>query len=254
MMVRRLYTIVAALLLAGALPLRAAETAPGTPVEGEQAEKMRAALDKPALGLAVESIETSEIPGMYTVQYANGPVVYATADGGHFIVGDLHRVTADAFVNVTEQRRDRERMKLIAAVDEKDMIIFSPEGPTRTHIDVFTDTTCFYCQKLHREVPALNKLGVEVRYLAYPRGGPGSDGYRQLVTAWCSKDRKQTLTRLKAQQSVPEKLCAGNPVDEQFQLGQQVGVRGTPAVVTEAGKLIPGYQPANQLAETLGLQ
>jgi len=254
MIIRLFHLVVVVALLSGAPLLRAAETGPGTAVAGAHAEKLRTALERPEMGLSVETIEVSEVPGLYAVQYANGPLVYATENGAHFIVGDLHRVTPEGLVNVTELRRDRQRTSLLGAVDEKDMIVFAPEGEPRARISVFTDTTCFYCQKLHREVPALNEQGVEVRYLAWPRGGPVSDGYRQLVTAWCANDRQQTLTRLKARQSVPEKLCADNPIDEQFQLGQQVGVRGTPALVTDDGRLIPGYQPADQLLQTLGLQ
>ena len=118
---------------------------------------------------------------------------------------------------------------------------------------MFTDVTCFYCQKLHKEVPELNKRGVEVRYLAYPRSGADSAGYRQLVGAWCSENPQDTLTRLKNKEAVPVKQCDDNPVQEQYQLGQEMGVRGTPAMITETGQMIPGYQSADQLMVTLGL-
>lgn len=240
-------------LATGAVPVTAEERDEGG-AGSAPLETVRSALERPELGLAVETVEASDIPGLYAVQFANGPVVYATADGSHFIIGDLHEVTADGFVNVTEKRRDDKRVKLIAGVDEKDMIVFSPEGETRAHVNVFTDVTCFYCQKLHREVPQLNAMGIEVRYLAYPRGGPGSEGHRKLVTAWCAEDRQDVLTKLKAKQSVPQQSCENNPVDEQFSLGRQAGVTGTPAIVTAEGQLIPGYQPADQLAATLGLK
>jgi thiol:disulfide interchange protein DsbC len=94
---------------------------------------------------------------------------------------------------------------------------------------------------------------VEVRYLAYPRAGVDSPGYRQLVGAWCAENPQETLTRMKNKESVPSKQCDDNPVAAQYQLGQQVGVRGTPAMVTETGQMIPGYQSADQLMVTLGL-
>ena len=230
-----------------------AATAAAQPVEKAVVEALNKALNQPALGLMVESVETSEIPGMYAVQFANGPLVYSTAAGDYFIVGDLYSVGPDGFVNLGEQRRDGERRDLLAAIDEKDMIIFSPKGETRGRITVFTDVTCFYCQKLHKEVPELNKRGVEVRYLAYPRAGVDSDGYRQLVTAWCADDPQATLTRLKAREAVPLKSCEDNPVAEQYRLGQEMGVRGTPAMITAEGKMIPGYQSADDLMVTLGL-
>ena len=153
-----------------------------------------------------------------------------------------------------QKRRDGERMQKLASVKESDMIIFSPKGETKAHVTVFTDVTCFYCQKLHQEVPQLNAMGVEVRYLAYPRAGLKSDGYNKLASAWCADNRQDILTKLKAKQPVPEKSCDPNPIAQQYQLGQQMGVRGTPAIVTEDGKLIPGYKPAADLVAGLGLK
>jgi len=217
-------------------------------------EKLRAALKNPVMGLEVESVSTSEIPGMYEVQFERGPLVYATADGNFFVVGDLYSTDGGQFVNLTEKRRDGERLALMAGVAKEDMIIFSPEGETRTHISVFTDITCGYCRKLHQEVPELNRRGIEVRYLAYPRAGLGTPGFAQLVTAWCAKDPREALTQLKNGEQVPAQSCADNPVAAQFELGQAVGVRGTPALVTEDGTLVPGYQTADQLMVTLGLE
>jgi thiol:disulfide interchange protein DsbC len=235
------------------LLLTAAWATAGEPADKAIADKLRAALSAPAMGLEVETVETSAIPGLYEVQFTSGPVVYSTATGEHVILGDLFSVSEKGYTNLTEQRRNGERLEQLAKVDPKDMIIFSPEGEARAHITVFTDVSCFYCQKLHKEVPELNRRGVEVRYLAYPRSGVDSPAYRQLVTAWCSSDRQDALTRLKSQLPVPENMCADNPVAAEYQLGQQMGVQGTPALITEDGTLIPGYQSADQLMVTLGL-
>jgi len=162
-------------------------------------------------------------------------------------------VGPEGYVNLAEQRRDGERKEKVDAIAEEDMIVFSPEGEPRAYITVFTDVTCFYCQKLHREVPALNKQGVEVRYLAYPRAGVDSDGYRQLASAWCADNPQDTLTKLKNKETVTAKACDENPIAQQYLLGQQLGVRGTPAIITQSGQMIPGYQSANELMVTLGL-
>lgn len=211
-------------------------------------------LAMPAMGLTVESVSASQLPGLYEVQYGDGgPLVYSTATGDFFLLGDLYAVGADGFVNLGELRRDEQRLKLLDGVKPEDMIVFSPEGKPRAHISVFTDVTCFYCQKLHQEVPELNKRGVEVRYLAYPRAGMDSDGYRKLASAWCAENPQDTLTRLKQKQSVAENVCTPNPIADQYRLGQEVGVRGTPAIVTGSGQMIPGYQSADELMVTLGL-
>lgn len=224
------------------------------PVDKAVEEQLRKNLSIPTMNLAVESVTGSEIPGLYTVQFANGPLVYANATGSYFIVGDLYSVAPDGLVNVTERSRDGERLAEIEAVDTAQMIVFSPEGETRAHVTVFTDSSCFYCQKLHKEVPELNKRGIEVRYLAYPRSGVGSESYRQLASAWCAEDPQDTLTRLKNREDVPDNVCKDNPVAAQYELGGKLGVRGTPAIITESGQMIPGYQSADDLIATLGLK
>jgi thiol:disulfide interchange protein DsbC len=239
--------------LASALLIMLAPIAVAAPADKAQEEKLRAALDVSSMGLKVESVSTSEVPGLFAVQFANGPLVYATAAGDHFIVGDMFAVEGDGFVNLGERRRDEQRLEELAAVPMEEMIVFSPKGEPRAYVNVFTDITCFYCQKLHKEVPKLNAQGVEVRYLAYPRAGLDSPGFSMLASAWCADDPRDTLTRLKNKEVIEPNVCAGNPIAKQFQLGQNVGVRGTPAIITQDGTMIPGYQSADELMGTLGL-
>ncbi len=223
-------------------------------VDASVEAEIRRNLSVPNMNLAVQSVSNSEIPGMYAVQLENGPLVYSGADGKHFIVGDLYEVQGERLVNLTERSRDGERQELIASIAEEDMIIFSPQGEPRGTVTVFTDTTCFYCQKLHQEVPELNAKGIEVRYLAYPRSGIGSESYRQLATAWCAEDPQEALTRLKNREVLDDNVCSGNPVEAQHALGGQLGVRGTPAIVTDSGRMIPGYQAADELIANIGLK
>jgi thiol:disulfide interchange protein DsbC len=204
--------------------------------------------------IKVQSVAPSEIPGLYAVQVQNGPMLYTSADGKYFLHGELFMVQDKSFVNLTEQRGNVERAKEIAAVKVKDAIVFKSKGPTKAVINVFTDVDCGYCQKFHKEVPQLNAMGIEVHYLAYPRAGIGSETYQKLVTAWCAKDRQGTLTRYKNREVVPISTCADNPVAAEFSLGERIGVSGTPSLVTAKGELIPGYVPAEELAQRLGVR
>ena len=204
--------------------------------------------------IGIESVRPSPAPGIVEVQVINGPLLYATEDGGYFFLnGDLHQVSVSGAVNLTEERRSLARKEQLAAVSLEDMVVFSPKGETRDYVSVFTDVTCFYCQKLHREVDQLNAKGVEVRYLAFPRGGINSDGAKKLATAWCADDQQTTLTELKAGMDLPVNDCADNPIAAQYQLGQEMGVSGTPAIITSSGMMIPGYRPAADLIVVLGL-
>ena len=218
-------------------------------------ERMAAALSGFAgQPISIESARPSPAPGIAEVQIEDGPLIYATDDGAYFFLnGDLHQTTATSAVNLTEERRAVARKEQLASVSVDEMLVFSPQGEPRDYIAVFTDVTCFYCQKLHREVDELNAQGIEVRYLAFPRAGVDSEGAQKLATAWCADDQQTTLTELKAGVDLPMNECANNPIAAQYQLGQDMGVTGTPAIVTSSGQMIPGYRPASDLVTVLGL-
>ncbi|GAB1261142.1 DsbC family protein [Aurantivibrio plasticivorans] len=194
------------------------------------------------------------IEGLYQVQVIGGPTLYVEKGGEFFIAGgDLFAIEGTRLVNLQEQQREKERVALLADIDPADQIIFSPEGETKAVVNVFTDIDCGYCQKLHREIEQINALGIEVRYLAYPRSGPNSESANKLAQAWCADDKQAALTKLKNRQNVDSEVCDNNPVAEQYRLGLMMGVTGTPNMITETGEMIGGYAPAAKLAEYLRL-
>jgi len=197
--------------------------------------------------MPIEAIAESPMEGVYQVQLKGGRQLYASADGQFVIQGYMFQFKDGQATNLTEQAQSRSVAKAIEAIPASEMVVFAPEKP-KTHITVFTDTDCGYCQKLHSEVPELNRLGVEVRYMAFPRQGMGSHGATTLTSVWCAKDRQAAMNKAKAREEVAAASC-DNPVAEQYELGQLIGVQGTPAIVLEDGQIIPGYQPAPQLAE-----
>ena len=157
----------------------------------------------------------------------------------------------DTRANLTEERRTKARLAMINSVPESQMLIFSPKNPQYT-ITVFTDVDCQYCRKLHSQMAELNKLGVRVRYMFYPRTGPNTESWRKAEAVWCSADRNEALTRAKAGGAVDTtKSCGANPVAREYALGQSIGVRGTPAIVTETGGYINGYMPPHELIEEI---
>ncbi len=203
----------------------------------------------------VLSVKQSGIDGYYRAQLTGGPALYVNADATHFFSGDAFEISGSQMVNLSEKAMAEERLDLVKGLNPEEMIIFPAKGEQKAQITVYTDVDCFYCQKLHQEVPQLNEMGIAVRYMAFPRAGVGSPSYKKVVSAWCagSKDaQRDAMDKLKARQNIPEKTC-DNPVAAQYQLGQKMGVTGTPAIILDNGELIPGYRPADKLAATLGV-
>lgn len=202
-----------------------------------------------------ENVETSPFPGVYRVQVERGPLLFVSEDGKHFIAGgELYGVVKGDFVNLLEEELKPKRVEMLSRVKKEDQIIFSPKGKAKAYVSVFTDVDCGFCRKLHKEVPALNEKGIEVRYMAYPRAGLKSPSYDKIATAWCASERQQVLTRLKNREPVPVKTCDDNPIAGQLALGIKLGIQGTPALILADGSLIPGYMSADELAKMLGVE
>lgn len=218
-------------------------------------QKIREKFSHSRPGVQLGTIKPSPVNGLYSVQVSGGPLLYVTADGAHFVTGDLFAVVPGGFVNLAEQQREIGRSEIMANISRDEQIVFlASEQPAKAAITVFTDVDCYYCQKLHQEVPDLNRLGIDVRYMAYPRAGIGSDSYKKIASAWCADDQQAAMTKLKNRQAIAKNVCSDNPVAGQFNLGQQLGVTGTPALLTDQGRLMPGYMPALQLARALGVE
>ncbi len=195
----------------------------------------------------VESAKLHEGAGLYVVVLKNGPTLHVTQDGKYFVAGDLYRIDNTTLENETEKAK----LSKIETLPESQMIVYKAKDE-KAHITVFTDVDCGYCRMLHKEVPKLNEAGVTVRYLAYPRAGIGSEAYTKMVSIWCSADPKEWLTQAKLGAEIPENKCV-NPVADQYKLGNEVGVRGTPSIVLGNGEFLPGYLPAAELVKHLGL-
>lgn len=216
--------------------------------QAEPEQAIRQSLTALQPNLAIESIAKSPLEGLYQVQLKGGRVLYASGDGQFVMQGYLYQVKDGKASNLTEKAENVAVARQINGLDRNQMIIYPAQGETKAHITVFTDTTCPYCQKLHAEVPELNKRGIEVRYLAFPRQGMGSPGSKQLESVWCAKDKPAALNQMFTGREVKSESCQ-NPVAQQFALGQNMGIQGTPAIILADGQMIPGYQPADQLAE-----
>ena len=207
--------------------------------------------------LSVTNLRFSHIDGVYKANLQGSPVFFS-ADGQFFIAGEMYQITTDQLVNLEEQERRQQeaafapqRAQMLKAIPKEDTVLFPAKGDTKARVYVFTDIDCGFCRKLHRQMDEMQALGIEVRYLGFPRAGVNSKSAEKLATTWCADDRNKVMTQFKRGQNVPLKTCEPNPIADQYVLGQAMGVRGTPAIVLESGQMVPGAVSTQQLIDIL---
>lgn len=197
------------------------------------------------VGLTVKAVADSTVPGMLQVQTDKG-LFFMSDNKQYLFEGNIYDLKNKKLVNEDILKDIRK-----AGVKEFDNSVIEFKAADEKYvIHVFTDTSCGYCRKLHHEMADLNKAGITVRYLAFPRGGIQSATYDELKSIWCAKDNQQALTDAKNGKAVQQASCA-NKVAQHYELGQSFGINGTPALILPDGRLIPGYQPAAALVAAL---
>lgn len=214
---------------------------------------VKAALERMAPGVKIGQIQKAPMPGFYQA-LIGGRMVYVSADGAWIMDGTLYN--ADQRVDLSERSMRAVRRKALAAEPTSAFITFAPAHPRYT-VTVFTDLDCGYCRVLHKHMDAINAEGIAVRYLAWPRSGikavpsgKPTAAYLKAVSVWCAKDRKSAFTAAMGGAPVTHADCS-NPVAREFQLGEHMGVNGTPTIIAADGTVLGGYLPPKSLLHVL---
>lgn len=212
----------------------------------EVANALQANLNKAGIDVHVTSVVPSGMPDIFWVTLDGAQPVFTDKTGKYLFQGAMVELGGDKPIDTSARLQSTGAKTALAALDKKDMIIFNAKGQTKAAIYVFSDPTCHYCQKLHEEIADTTAQGIEVRYLAWPRG---QEVLPLAEAIWCSKDRKDALTRAKKGEKITADACT-NPVSEQIALGYSLGVSGTPAIFAENGTQLGGYLPSAELAKS----
>jgi thiol:disulfide interchange protein DsbC len=228
-----------------ALAANARPVAPAAPVVIPPDVRARVVAKLP--GAQASDVAVSPIPGLYEVTMG-GLIAYVSADGKYLLSGNVYDL--DTQVNLTASRRNTARAKALAAASESNMIVFGPANAKMT-VTVFTDIDCGYCRKFHSQIAEVNKAGVRVRYMFFPRTGPATESWTRAEQVWCATDRRDALTRAKRGDTVKGKNCGDAAVKSQYELGSDLGVEGTPAIFTQTGDYIGGYLAPAELVQAI---
>ncbi|SDH45699.1 thiol:disulfide interchange protein DsbC [Vibrio xiamenensis] len=161
--------------------------------------------------------------------------VYLDTENHYMIPGDLYFISQEG--NLVTERTHR----LMQSVKNEKLISYI--SPKQDHeVWVFADHSCGYCQKMHSQIDDYLELGISVHYILWPRDGLYGQNAGQLSNALCAESPVKSFTKLMA--GVPTTRTANNchvDIARQFQIGKEMGINGTPSVLTGDGHMIGGY-------------
>lgn len=188
----------------------------------------------------IKRLKPTAIPGFYEV-IIDGTVYYLSEDGTFLLAGTAYNLRTQT--NMTEQTYSEMRRDLLNRLNAENTISYAPDNHRYT-VYVFSDVNCPYCQKFHSQLSEVNALGIRVNYVLTPYRG--ENAYRNAVSVWCADDRRAALDRAKRGLAVAAKECK-HPIENNLQLAELAGVKGTPAFLLANGHLLNGYRQPHEL-------
>ena len=194
----------------------------------------------------IDEVSKTPIPGLFEVRIGT-EIVYTDERGDHIIEGQLIETRSRS--NLTEARVAKLTAIDFAALPLKDAIVWK-QGTGARKLVVFADPNCGFCKKFEKEMQQVKD--VTVYTFLYPiLGGDSPEKSRNI---WCAKDSTAVYREWMLNGAVPPRAmaqCDAGALQRNLAMGKKYRVNGTPALVFEDGKRVPGALPPAQIEAQL---
>lgn len=194
----------------------------------------------------IDEIRPTPIPGVFELRFGTD-LIYADARGEHIFEGQL--VDTATRANLTQARIDQLTAIEFAKLPLEDAIVWK-QGTGARKVAVFADPNCGYCKKFEGELSG--STDVTVYTFLMPILGPDSDAKAKAI--WCAKDRTAAwrgwMVDGKSVAAAPAG-CDTTALERNLALGRKHRINGTPAIVFEDGKRVPGAMSLQQFEQQL---
>lgn len=192
-------------------------------------------------GLQATAVRAAPVPGIYEVQLGMD-LIYVDADVNYVFQGSL--MDAATGVDLTAARMQKlsevpfETLPLEYAIQ-----VVKGDGSRK--LAVFEDPNCVYCKQLHASLKDIDNI--TLYSFQFPILSP--DSRTKANNIWCAGDSAAVLQAWMLEGAEPPAAqCDDSPVEQVLKLGNELMVRGTPALFFEDGSRISGTLPADQLS------
>lgn len=194
----------------------------------------------------IDEVSKTPIPGLYEVRLGS-ELLYTDELGNHVIQGSIYDTRSKT--NLTDKRLEKLTAIDIDTLPLKDAMVVK-QGSGARKLVVFADPNCGYCKRFERDL--LTVKDVTIYTFLYPVLGPDSEQKSRAI--WCAKDAQKTWRAWMIDgTAVPRVMgqCDAAAVDRNLALGQKHRITGTPALVFQDGRRVPGAMSAADVEKAL---
>lgn len=184
--------------------------------------------------------------GLYELRVGTD-IYYTDEKGDYLLEGQI--IDTKTRINLTQARIDKLTAIDFASLPFKDAVTWK-QGTGARKLAVFADPNCGYCKRFERDLQQLKD--VTVYTFIYPILGP--DSLEKSRNIWCAKDTTKTWLDWMLNNTLPPRsmaVCDAQAIERNAAMGARYKVTGTPMVVFENGKRVPGAMNLEQLESQL---
>ena len=215
-------------------------------VATEQEKKIKTDLELKIEKLEVKSVRQLPYSDLFEVVLANNEIVYTNAKTEFTLIG--HMINNADMSDMTQARMDE-----LSVVDFKTLPFTQSfkqvKGDGSRQIAVFEDPNCGYCKAFRHTLEKVDNVTIHT-FVVDILGPKSTVAAKQLL---CAKDQGAAWDNWMLHQQLPDNSgdCDTSVLDKNKTLAQQLGVTGTPTIIFENGKRIPGAPDQASLEEML---
>jgi len=194
----------------------------------------------------IDEVTRTPIAGLYELRFGT-EILYTDETGSHILQGEM--IETKTRNNLTEARISKLTAIDFAKLPLKDAIVYK-QGTGARKIAVFADPNCTYCKKFERDLAGVKD--VTVYTFLFPI--LGGDSPEKSKNIWCAKDSTRAWRDWMVDGTAPPRTmgqCDTAALARNVELGRKHRVTGTPALVFEDGKRVPGALPPEQIEKHL---
>ena len=193
----------------------------------------------------IDEVTKTAIPGIYELRIGTD-ILYTDEQGQHLIEGQL--IDTRTRANLTDARVAKLTAIDFKNIPLKDALVWK-QGTGARKMVVFSDPNCGYCKKFERDLLAVKD--VTVYTFLYPI--LGADSTEKSKAIWCAKDSTKAYRdwMLKGTPATDSAQCDTSVLQRNVAFGRKHRINGTPGIVFEDGKHVPGAIGAEQIEKQL---
>lgn len=215
---------------------------------GADDASLRSTLEERLPGAKIGHISPGPVPGLVEVVVDGINVIYTDKNGDLAFIGNV--------VNLkTKENLTRKRAEEVAFVNFSQIpltqAIVKVKGDGSRKLVVFSDPDCPYCKQLEKELAFLDNVTIYVMLYPIEQLHPGAR--KKSAAVWCSSDRAKAWDNLMLYGKEPAAATGEckTPLDEIHALAQRLSITGTPGLVFQNGKLVPGALKTEEIEKLL---